>query len=206
MSDPNENKNKISNAALYTIMILMMAFGTANTLILKYQDDFQVGGVDRNGDPKQFNHPYFQCANMFLGEFVCLFVYAAKVQYLKCKNKKTQDDPQSAQDAVPLSPGAKIAEEVELKRNINVFWFAIPAAFDCTASSLMFVALTQCAASVYQMMRGAIVVITAFFSVVFLKKKQYAHHITSMIIIVGGVALVGWASLAFSKDDDSSSS
>lgn len=72
---------------------------------------------------------------------------------------------------IPTSPGTKLAEEVQLKTNINVFWFAIPAAFDCTASSLMFIALTQCAASVYQMMRGAIVVITALFSVLFLKRK-----------------------------------
>lgn len=105
-----------------------------------------------------------------------------------------------------MSPGAALAEEVELKRNINPLWFAIPAAFDCTASSLMFIALTMCAASVYQMMRGAIVVITAFFSVIFLRRKQYAHHAISLIIIVAGVALVGWASLAYSKKDDSSSS
>lgn len=58
-------------------------------------------------------------------------------------------DPQNEQLAYPASPGTRIAEEAKLKRNINPFLFAIPAAFDCTASSLMFVALTQCAASVY---------------------------------------------------------
>lgn len=70
----------------------------------------------------------------------------------------------------------------------------------------MFVALTQCAASVYQMMRGAIVIITAIFSVLFLKRSQYAHHLIALVIIVAGVALVGWASLAYSKDDDSKGS
>ena len=53
-------------------------------------------------------------------------------------------------------------------------------------------------------MRGAIVFITAIFSVVFLKRKQYGHHIISLFIIVGGVALVGWASIAYSKDDPDS--
>jgi len=31
-----EKEEQISNALLYTIMILMMLFGTANTLVLKY--------------------------------------------------------------------------------------------------------------------------------------------------------------------------
>lgn len=67
----------------------------------------------------------------------------------------------------------------------------------------MFVGLTQCAASVYQMMRGAIVLITALFSVIFLKRKQYAHHIIALVLIVSGVALVGYSGItASSKESD----
>ena len=64
----------------------------------------------------------------------------------------------------------------------------------------MFVGLTQCAASVYQMMRGAIVLITALMSVLFLKRKQYFHHIIALLLIVSGVALVGYSGIASSKD------
>lgn len=73
----------------------------------------------------------------------------------------------------------------------------------------MNVGLTQTAASVYQMLRGAVIVITALFSVVFLRRKQYAHHLISILIIVAGVALVGWASTHYSeqdKDEDSGAS
>ena len=102
------------------------------------------------------------------------------------------------------SPGAKLAEQVNLKRGIKPYWFAIPAAFDMTASSLMFVGLTQCAASVYQMMRGFSVIITALFSVIFLKRKLYAHHLISIFVIVLGVTLVGVFSIIESnKDADS---
>lgn len=67
----------------------------------------------------------------------------------------------------------------------------------------MFVGLTQCAASVYQMMRGAIVLITALFSVIFLKRKQYAHHIIALVLIVSGVALVGYSGItASAKESD----
>ena len=64
----------------------------------------------------------------------------------------------------------------------------------------MFVGLTQCAASVYQMMRGAIVLITALMSVLFLKRKQYFHHLVALFLIVSGVALVGYSGIASSKD------
>jgi len=69
----------------------------------------------------------------------------------------------------------------------------------------MFVALTQCAASVYQMMRGCIVLITAIMSVVFLGNKQYFHHWSSLLIIVGGVAIVGLVGVSSSKDDSDDS-
>ena len=54
----------------------------------------------------------------------------------------------------------------------------------------MFVALTMCAASVYQMMRGIIVVITALFALIFLGKKQYRHHWAGIILIKKGFMIV----------------
>jgi drug/metabolite transporter (DMT)-like permease len=64
----------------------------------------------------------------------------------------------------------------------------------------MNIALTQTAASVYQMIRGIIVVIVAFMAWLFLKKKQYRHHITSLIVLFIGVFLVGLSSLLFPDD------
>ncbi len=66
----------------------------------------------------------------------------------------------------------------------------------------MFIALTQVAGSIYQMMRGIIVVITAVMAVVFLKKKQYRHHWTSLFAITFGVFLVGLSSLLYPKKTD----
>ena len=48
---------------------------------------------------------------------------------------------------------------------------AIPACFDICGSTLMNIGLTLCPASIYQMMRGAIVIITAGMAFVFLGKK-----------------------------------
>jgi hypothetical protein len=48
-----------------------------------------------------------------------------------------------------MSPGAVQASVFHLKTDINPFLLAIPAAFDIIASTLMNIALTMVAASVY---------------------------------------------------------
>ena len=200
-------KDELPDWQLYVLMLLMLAFGTANTLVLKYQDEFKVDNPESTTG--KFTHPYFQCANMFLGELCCLVVYFIKVFYNKRKAGDRESEIHDVDRMTPASPGTKLAAETKLKTKINPLWFAIPAAFDCTASSLMFVGLTQCAASVYQMMRGAIVLITALFSVIFLGRKQYAHHLVALFFIVSGVGLVGYAGISASSDkkegDDSGS-
>jgi hypothetical protein len=76
---------------------------------------------------------------MFVGEFTCMFLYGIKRMFY----------PAPVQNGPDLNP----------------IWIAIPALFDICGSSLMFVALTMTAASIYQMMRGVIVVITAFMAI-----------------------------------------
>lgn len=119
---------------------------------------------------------------MFVGELFCLLIYAAKRFY----NRNTLEA--RANEGLPINPAL----------------IAIPACFDICGSTLMFIALTMCAASVYQMMRGFIVVITAFMAMVFLGRQQFPHHWASLFTIVGGVALVGYVSI-MSKDPDSKS-
>jgi drug/metabolite transporter (DMT)-like permease len=74
-----------------------------------------------------------------------------------------------------LSPGAHAAKQMNLKTKINPLLLAIPAACDVIGSTLMNIALTQTAASIYQMIRGIIVLITAAMAMMFLKKKQYRY-------------------------------
>jgi drug/metabolite transporter (DMT)-like permease len=93
------------------------------------------------------------------------------------------------------------AGEAQLKTNINPLLLAIPASFDCIASTLMNIALTMVAASVYQMLRGMIIIITAGMSILFLKRKLYRHHWSSMGVIFLGVFMVGLAALLFPDED-----
>lgn len=115
---------------------------------------------------------------MFVGELFCLLVYGIRKVF-------ANQDPSGSQ-------------------GVNPAYLAIPACFDICGSSLMFVALTLCAASVYQMMRGVIVVITALMALLFLGRKQYAHHWTSLFTIVFGVFIVGMVNIMASQKDSGS--
>ena len=74
----SNEKDKLPDWQLNCLMILMLIFGTANTLVMKYQDEYKIDDPDLRGTSGKFVHPYFQCANMFLGEFCCLIVYFGK--------------------------------------------------------------------------------------------------------------------------------
>jgi hypothetical protein len=85
---------------------------------------------------------------MFIGEVLCLGIFALK----------------SAIWGNGVKEGFKkqIAER-------HPIWMAIPGSCDLCGSSCLLLAMTMCAASVYQMVRGSIVIITATYALIFLK-------------------------------------
>lgn len=85
----------------------------------------------------KFNHPYFQCAIMFVGEFLCMFVYIAKLYFYPNSTSGIQ----------------------------NPFKIGSPAIFDLISSSIGYIALTMIAASIVQMLGGFIVIINALLAV-----------------------------------------
>ena len=77
---------------------------------------------------------------MFFGQSMCLIVYFGK----KLFAKKTAADYESILDSdAPKGEGGK------LKTSINPLLLCIPACCDICASSIMFVALTMVAPSIY---------------------------------------------------------
>jgi len=162
---------KVSKGRLYFGMAMMFMFGTVNTVVLKFQDNLHVNG-------KSYNHPFFQCACMFLGELLCFFFYFAT----RNKEKEQKEQVESG-----LLPGFR--------------WiiFAVPATCDVCGSTLMFIGLTMVDASVYQMMRGLIVAICAIMAVTILRKKLMRHHWMGVGLIVIGIALVGVAAVYMSN-------
>ena len=105
----------------------MLCIGTLLVTVNKLMDEVVVG-KDKDGKEKVFNHPYFQCGLMFIGEVLCLGIFALK----------------SAIWGKGVKEGFKkqIAER-------HPIWMAIPGSCDLCGSSCLLLAMTMCAASVY---------------------------------------------------------
>jgi len=151
------------------LAVCMVITGTINTLTAKYADDTHAKGID--GKTTQFNHPYFQTACMFVGEFFCLLAFKAMMFYNERKEITVE--------RVPFNPVI----------------FLLPACCDMTATSLMNVGLTMTYASVFQMLRGSVIIYTGILSVLFLKRKLRLYHWAGMISVLIGLAFVGLASI-----------
>ncbi|KAG0291139.1 hypothetical protein BGZ98_003126 [Dissophora globulifera] len=202
------------------LVIGMLVAGTANTVISKYQDKACVKNCD-NPDPKTHEHfeqPIWQTLNMFVGETLCLAV-ASLCFYLAEKYGRSKwahlvlDEQEDEVPAVVESDGL-IVPEAALghthghtapikKKKLEGFYVLLlwlPTLCDMTASTLMNVGLIFCAASVYQMLRGALVIFTGLLSVFFLGRRLLAFEWFALFTIVLGIATVGMASVIFQDD------
>ena len=189
-----EEKKKANKCLTYGVMLGMLVFGSANTLVQDYQNQSVALG-------NYFTHPYFQAGIMFAGEFSVFIAYGFKKWRIA---REAAKNPEKAK--MLLSPGTQQAGEKQLKMNCNPLLLAIPAFCDFCGSTLMFIALTMVPASVYQMMRGFINVVTPFLSIIFLKRRQYAHHWFGVICIVLGVAGVGAVAMVYDTDTNTGGS
>ena len=106
----------------------------------------------------EFDHPFFQATGMFLGEALCMVVYLIK-KYLDNRSN------------------ALNKRQIPKKNSwASSFVFAIPATLDMTGTGIMNAGLCLVDASVFQMLRSAVVVFTALLSILILKKKLRAFH------------------------------
>ena len=87
-----QEEKKKNKCMLYSVMLGMLIFGTANILIQDAQ-------LKTSGDGNYFTHPYMQCSFMFLGELSVFLVYGAKKFMLQ---RQAKINPAMA----PMSPGA----------------------------------------------------------------------------------------------------
>ncbi|KAF8924424.1 hypothetical protein EDD21DRAFT_363792 [Dissophora ornata] len=196
------------------LVIGMLVAGTANTVISKYQDMACVKNCD-NPDPstqEYFEQPIWQTLNMFIGETLCLVV-ASVCAYLAEKYGRAKwadlvlDDQEDEVPSIVESDGLIVppphvgghghGAPIKKKKleGFYVLLLWLPTLCDMTASTLMNVGLIYCAASVYQMLRGALVIFTGIMSIIFLGRRLLAFEWFALFTIVAGIATVGLASV-----------
>jgi drug/metabolite transporter (DMT)-like permease len=134
------------------------------------------------GNFRTFEHPFFSCLLMFIGEYAILFVfYITK----RC--------------------GVVYKQEGDLPP-VNPLILAIPSFLDLLGSTLGFFAFFFLAASVSQMMMSVMMLTTCILSIIFLKKRYYRHHWTGFIIILIGVTIVAVNAVVQSSRNPTASS
>jgi drug/metabolite transporter (DMT)-like permease len=198
---------------MYFLVFGMLATGTINTLLNKYQD-LQCVAVDASTcDPKHgpfFEQPLLQTLNMFVGEIMCLGLFYAQYLwktwrlpsgYQPVASENSDDDVE--QEDLATNPTLDLLDEKPLLEGWNQLWFLIPTLCDLTATTLMNVGLIFVSASVYQMLRGSVVLFTGTFSTLFLGIKHPRYRWFGLIIVFTGVAIVGTSSLFRSSASDS---
>ncbi|KAJ1960165.1 hypothetical protein GGI12_003953 [Dipsacomyces acuminosporus] len=199
----------------------MLATGTLNTLLTKLQDKQCVGNCSDPDPAKReyFEQPVWQTLNMFYGEMLCLACfyifslykkhrgYADHTEYEPISDTPSdnENDASSATavedvpttDVLPAASEAGAGEGMQPKPIAGwaTLWMWIPAACDLLGTTLMNVGLFFTTASVYQMLRGAVVIFSGLFSVLFLGHRLARFQVISLLLVVVGVTIVGLSNI-----------
>ncbi|KAJ3256164.1 hypothetical protein HDU77_003244 [Chytriomyces hyalinus] len=180
-------------APLLVLVAVMLATGSMNTILNKWQDMQCVRDCD-GPDRKLFEQPVWQTLTMFVGETGCLLAF------LLFKNT-----PSASPELAPLIDEAAVNDEdddiedtedvkIELEGwNLLLLW--LPTLCDLLATSLMNVGLLFVSASIYQMLRGSVVLFTGTFSTLFLGRKHPPYRWFALVTVFIGVSLVGASSI-----------
>ncbi|KRT78800.1 hypothetical protein AMK59_6550, partial [Oryctes borbonicus] len=160
---------------------LMVTTGSINTLTTKWAD--RIESINRDGELRQFDHPFVQALSMFFGEILCLVAF--NVLY-KVYSKRAD----GSEDANKFTKG---------NRSFNRFLLFIPAMCDMTATSLMYIGLNLTYAASFQMLRGSVIIFVALLSVGFLEKVIKRQQWTGIFLVIIGLVVVALADV-MSKD------
>ncbi|KAG2195350.1 hypothetical protein INT46_000900 [Mucor plumbeus] len=201
----SSSATSVGKSATLILVVGMLVSGVCNTILNKFQDMQCVDNCD-DPDPKKrayFEQPIWQTLNMFVGEFAVWIVYL--YQKHQHNQNKTVVAPPSAinqLDAAAIVDDVdqritKIEENLPELKGWKALLFWIPTLCDLTATTVMNVGLILTSASVYQMLRGAVVIFTGLFSYLFLNRRLRVYEWTSLVMVVVGVGIVGLSSVLF---------
>ncbi|VDD95232.1 unnamed protein product [Enterobius vermicularis] len=170
------------------LAVSLVITGSLNTIVAKWTDTIKI-------ERKYFNHPFFQGAVMFLGEFMCFFVYliVLLIQRIRWKNNQKYVEGGFSSVKKPSFP------------RINPIYFAVPAICDCINTSLQYIGLNMTSASSYQMLRGSSIIFTGILAILILKNKLQCFRWTGMILVTVGLVVIGVCDMIWANDAEHSS-
>jgi drug/metabolite transporter (DMT)-like permease len=164
----------------------MLITGTANVLLYKLQDRVCIGDCDTS-KPQLFEQPVWQTLIVFFGGFGTI-LGPIFIHLQKRFGRYQLVNSEGSEVSIEATSDSQITKPLTGVRKL-LMW--LPALCDICGTTLMNICLIITSASVFQMLRGAIVIFVALFSVIFLNRKLQLYQWVSLLSIVLGVSLVG---------------
>ena len=171
------NTDLLQKAHILTGMLL---WGTGSSVTMKLQLDMECIGLD--GVPHTFDKPIFQALVMFAGMSLCFFIDKLVSFYKRQTSETKQYQQLEDSDNIPEEEG-------------NVLYILIPTTFDLIASTVMTFGLIFTPASIFQMLRGAMIIFSTILSRIFIGKKIRYSQLIGVIIACCAVVMVGAAAI-----------
>ena len=177
-----------SRRKFQALIVCSLIFGSLTTIAGQYLDLSVSQG-------HAFHHPYFLTGIMFIGEFLCLGIYAV-----------FKKDPPSHTNPLPNEINFSPRESTSLSHvyvsKLGKYAFCLSSFIDLISSALSLIGLLLTSPTVYMMLRSFTIVVAAIYTVFILKLKIFRHRVCGVFFTILGIVLVGLASI-FSKSSSS---
>jgi len=167
----------------------VLIFGSLNALTMKAQ--FLITSEGLSGDEKPFAKPWFGTLNVFTA---CVLVLLWDIIANRCRPKVQKS--KSMEPLICINKADAVPERPHWWKCVLVL---IPASIDVGATGFGCIGMVLVPASVWQMLRGAMIIFAAIFSVTFLGKKMFLYGWFGVTLCVAGVATIGAASIVGSS-------
>lgn len=156
------------------VPLVFVLSGSANILLAKIVDIQK--GECADGEWRNFQHPVFLTALMFLGQLFLLLIYESVNCFLRHRRDGSEND--------------NLITRFQVSSEFSKFSFVLPATLDVIASMLLFTGLYLTYASSFQIIRGAAIIFVGVFSSIYLNQTLTSRHWLSMFTISCGLTIV----------------
>jgi hypothetical protein len=165
------------------IIPAMLIFGTCTTITQKFMiEQKEVGVADR--PIHKFDKPWYLTLTMFVGMFLALPIY--EVSKRVNQSRSTSETYEDVTTSTPASPWKAY------------FLIVIPAFCDLVSTGVMNIGLLYLKASIWQMLRGAMVIFSALLHAFVLKREYHPYNWMAVLIVTIAIVLVGLAAVCSS--------
>lgn len=188
------------------LAIGMLSTGTINTVAKKVS--YQTKVKNSNEYRVYFSKPWFSTLVMFIGESLCLLIYAIQLLIARFRKRKApkveivvpeihnhqmlnSHEERLNDTDYPEPKAPKLDPTGGMGHSKFLLMACLLCSCDLVATTLTGIGLLYCPASIVQILRGFVMVFVMLFAFIFLKRKPSRWEILGVGFSICGLACVG---------------